>query len=449
MGQVKRLPHQSDVEHAVSDERDALPGPEETEVAITEGAKQQYVHWEASSPTEALDSVTRAKEGEAMSFRKVLILSVALLTLLSSNSVVTAQTNDALHRKILGELDQFTAWLDQNNVRGFVGEIGWPDNADGDAAEWNELAEQWFQHADAADLSAMFWATGEWWGPDYKLWIYEDSDYPNSDGVDSANTQAQVLEAHPSSGTNYRGVVVATGTFWEADHDVERSKFSNHAKDFYGRKYIYDGQDTFDYLASRGIDLVKIEFRWELLQPKLGEPLDKTEIQRLTAAVDRARSAGLQVILSMHNFGAYFLWNGEEGVRRTVGTKKLPIKYLQNAWKRISARFDNLPDVYYAIMCEPVRMKTSGDETGAQLWERVSQKVVEAIRSVGDDKLIFVSGYQWSALDGWARRHPEPWISDPADNVIYEAHHYWDRDSSGSYDHSYAEEVAWAESEGF
>lgn len=372
---------------------------------------------------------------------------IAMVGAFSAPAPAGAEPGDALHRKIFGELDSFVSWLGTNHVAGFVGEIGWPDDAGGDADQWNELASEYYDKLDQAGVSAMVWATGEWWPRDYKLAAYEETG--GSEGVDSPNTQAPVIEAHPSTDSYLRGVDVATGTFCEADHGASRSWFSNHLNDRYGRCYIYDNQNTFEFLASRGIDTIKIEFRWELLQKKLGGKLDPTEIRRLTRAVDAARAAGLKVILSMHNFGAYFLWNGEEGVRRTVGTRKVPISDLQDVWKRISRRFAADPGVYYAIMCEPVRMKTGPGESGAELWERVSQRVVSAIRSTGDDKLIFVSGYRWSALAGWAERHPEPWIDDPANNVMYEAHHYWDRDGSGTYAHTYSEEVADAEANGY
>ena len=56
--------------------------------------------------------------------------------------------------------------------------------------------------------------------------------------------------------------------------------------------------------------------------------------------------------------------------------------------------------------------------------------------------VLLVSGYHWSGTHDWARWNPEPWISDPADAIRYEAHHYWDRDHSGTYRYSYPEEVA-------
>jgi endoglucanase len=243
---------------------------------------------------------------------------------------------------------------------------------------------------------------------------------------------------------------VSAGTFCEPGSlDRVSNRYSNHDTGRYGRCYIYDEQGTFDYLASRGVDMVKIEFRWETIQPNLGKPLQIKAVDRLAAAVDRARAAGLKVILDMHNFGAYYLWDGTKGVRREIGTRQLPIRYFADVWSRISSRFRDVPDVYYALMCEPIGLPKKPGMTRAELWERASQAAFDAVRDTGDTKTIFVDGYQWASLTNWSKNHPDPWIVDPLDNFYYEAHHYWDREQSGAYEHSYADEVDFARSEGW
>lgn len=372
---------------------------------------------------------------------------VVLTTLLGMSFLVPGpaaadHVNDALRTKVVSELEGFIAWLDEHRVPGYVGETGWPDDHFGDADRWNDLAEDWFQVADAARLGAVVWATGEWWPASYRLAVYQNLD--EAGGVETANTQAPVLESHLSTGSYMRGINVSTGTFCEGHGLEPTSTFSNHDTGRYNECYRYDGQNTFDYLAGRGLDLVKIEFRWEILQRKLGEPLHKRSIERLLAVVRRARSAGLRVILSMHNFDAYWLWDGEQGVRRPIGSAKVSFADFANVWKRLSNRFKNVPNVHYAIMSEPVGLKAKGDLSPARVWEKASQRALNAIRAAGDDKSVLVNGYRWSSLADWAQIHPRPWIVDPADNYFYTAHHYWDRDGSGGYSYSYADEVDYA-----
>lgn len=379
------------------------------------------------------------KLGRSAAVLSVLILSTAL----PLSSASASHVNDALRNKVVGELEGFTSWLDTHNAPGFVGETGWPDDHFGDAEQWNALAEDWFQVADKGKLGVVVWATGEWWPESYKLDVYQNLD--GRGGVETANTQAPVLEAHGSMGQYLRGINVSTGTFCEGHGLEPTSTFSNHDTGKYNECYRYDGQETFDYIAGRGVDVVKIEFRWEILQRQLGGPLHPRSVDRLVAVVNRARTAGLTVILSMHNFGAYWLWNGEEGVRRAIGSSKVPIRYYKNVWKRLSNLFRDVTDVHYAIMSEPVGLGPKGDLSPAEVWEKASQAAVDVIRSTGNTHSILVNGYRWSSLADWTEIHPDPWIEDPADNFFYTAHHYWDRDGSGHYDYSYQDEVAYAQ----
>jgi aryl-phospho-beta-D-glucosidase BglC (GH1 family) len=217
-----------------------------------------------------------------------------------------------------------------------------------------------------------------------------------------------------------------------------------------GVRVRYDGQQTFAYLASRGVKVVRIPFRWERIQPELGGPLDRDELARLRAVVGRAHRAGLQVVLDLHNFGAYYWFDGQRGVRQPLGSSQLPGDRLVDVWVRLGAAFRHHPGVLaYSIMNEPNRLPPgAGGLSPAQAWERSSQAVVEALRRHGDEKTIAVPGYDWSRVRGWSDRHPRAWIRDPAKNFVYEAHHYFDQHHSGEYPLSYAEELAHAESSG-
>jgi endoglucanase len=154
-------------------------------------------------------------------------------------------------------------------------------------------------------------------------------------------------------------------------------------------------------------------------------------------------------VLDMHNFGAYYLWNGKHGVRRAIGSPKLPIRFFADVWTRLSAHYRVDPGIYYGLMNEPVGLSERGDLSAAQVWERASQEALDAVRANGDDNTVMVSGYAYSPVRSWADIHPDGWIEDPAGNFLYEGHHYWDRDASGGYERSYAREVAYAERHGY
>jgi hypothetical protein len=380
------------------------------------------------------------------------IAALSVPGVLAGSGATPAQTaeSDALHRRIRAELGRFTDWLSRNGVDGYVGEVGWPDDYLGDASNWNALADAWYDDADAAGLWVTQWSTGEWWGRNYKLAVYEDRNFPDSspNGVDSANTQAAVTETHPTTPSYLRGVNVSGAEFGAPYSLDATSRFSNKNPGRYNSAYHYDGQATFDYLASRGIRLIRLQFRWERIQPTPGGPLNGTELRRLKAAVRRATGAGLEVILDVHNFGDYYIERNGRGVRSAIGSDRLPIRHFADLWRRLSHNFKGMPGIAgYGLMNEPAGMPRVAGLSPARVWERASQRALDAIRSNGDRRLVLVQGYAWAGAQNWPRNHPTSWIDD--DNFRYEAHHYWDRNNSGAYSHSYAEEVADARRRGY
>jgi hypothetical protein len=142
----------------------------------------------------------------------------------------------------------------------------------------------------------------------------------------------------------------------------------------------------------------------------------------------------LRAILVVQNFGAYFLDDGQQGVRRPIGSAEVTPQNFADLWSRLSTAFAGQPGVLaYDLMNEPVNLPAVPGMTPAQVWETASQGAVNAIRASGDKTLIMVPGYDWSHAGEFAKNHPWAWIVDPANNVRYTAHQYW-REDSNSYD---------------
>lgn len=354
---------------------------------------------------------------------------------------------DALHSRVRTELAVFTDWLKVNGAEGYIGEVGWPAGAD--SANWNDLARAWYADAAAAGVWTTAWATGEWWGCGYKLSVYTWSTCQSMDGALSvARPQATVLEQQGDWAL--RGVNVAGGEFGTPGPLDSTSSFSNASPGTYDVGYHYDTQASFSYLASRGVTFVRIPLRWERIQRVLGGPLDPDELARLRAAIGRAGVAGLGVVVDVHNYGAYWLFDGVKGVRRPIGSAHVTIDHFAQLWSALSSALRSEGAVIgYGLMNEPAAMGSSGGYPAAKVWEQASRAAVTAIRANGDNRMILVPGYNWSGAQQWSTQHPAAWISDPAGNFRYEAHHYWDRDNSSAYVAGYSQEVADAEARGY
>jgi len=227
-----------------------------------------------------------------------------------------------------------------------------------------------------------------------------------------------------------------------AEFGVEKATFSNLNPGICGSDYNYPDQRTVEYFAACGLGLLRIPFRWERLQPKLGQPLNPAELNRIRQVVAWAGASGASVILDTHNYGRYQLFLSarprsvviDEKVNGVIAVSR---GHFADYWRRLAEAFVGNRAVFgLGLMNEPHDM-------GHSNWKRISQLAVDAVRSVDRESFVIVAGNGWSN----AERFPElngsqAWISDPANRVLYEAHCYFDADGSGKYRRSYAEELS-------
>jgi endoglucanase len=233
-----------------------------------------------------------------------------------------------------------------------------------------------------------------------------------------------------------RGVSLAGPEFGSA-----KAEFSNLNPGVCGRDYTYNSESTFAYFCARNLRLLRLPLRWERLQPRLNQPLEEMEIRHLRTAIGWARKHGGEVILDIHNYGRYITRSGQRRCECVIDQSKDGLEVNRNhfadLWRRLARLFRDEAGVYaYGLMNEPHDLGTSD-------WRKISQAAVQAIREEHDSKLILVAGDGWSNATRFGELNGRrAWIDDPANNVAYEAHCYFDHDFSGHYRLSYGEELA-------
>ena len=210
----------------------------------------------------------------------------------------------------------------------------------------------------------------------------------------------------------------------------------------YGQHYTYNSEQTFDYFAARSLPFIRLQVRWERLQPALRGPLDPVNLGYLKQDIAWAKAAGALVSIDAHNYGRYKI--NEQGTLKEYildnaynGVVKVSTADLTDFWVRMSNEFKNEPAVLaYDLMNEPHDM-------GSADWRRISQAVLNGVRANQDAKLIMIPGNSYSSATAWPQVNgPSGWIIDPANNFYYEAHEYFDHDYSGGYAWSYDQELA-------
>jgi hypothetical protein len=342
--------------------------------------------------------------------------------------------SDALQDRAIGGLVSFADWLSRNHVPGYVGEVGWPSGPDGD--RWAALADSWYSAADQIGLPVTAWAAASW-PADYPMAVYRRA--TGSTALNAAGPQSRVLRSHPSTGKFLRGVVLAGGSFGAADSNTG---FSSRATGRYGYDYSYENAAGYRFLASQGVQLVRLTLSWERLQPVPGGPLNAVELGRVRTALGQAQRAGLAVILDLHNYGSFAAGTATGSRKLLLGSPDLPISQLADFWSRLAAATRDEPAVTgFDVLNEPITLAAKA-AAGARLWEQASQAAVDAIRATGSTVTIAVAGYGQTAPASIAEFHPRAWITDPANRTVYETHAYFDADSSGHYAATYDAELA-------
>lgn len=213
--------------------------------------------------------------------------------------------------------------------------------------------------------------------------------------------------------TRYGGVNLAGAEF-----------AANRVPGIINKNYTYPTKGEVDYFAGKGMNVFRLPFLWERLQPNANAELNQAELDRIKTFVNSAVSKKAAVILDPHNYARYH--------GKVIGTEETPVSVFEDFWKRLAVVFKDHPSVIFGLMNEPHGMKT-------ELWLKDANAAIKAIRSTGAKNLILVPGNAYSGAHSWASNwYGSPNavvmlnIVDPANNYAFEVHQYFDGNSSGT-----------------
>jgi endoglucanase len=191
----------------------------------------------------------------------------------------------------------------------------------------------------------------------------------------------------------------------------------------YNTHYVYPTVTSVSYFKAKGMNMVRLPFLWERLQPTLNQAFDATELQRLDNFVQQVTATGVTVLIDPHNYARYH--------GNLIGSTAVPNTAFADFWSRLATQYKDNPNVAFGLMNEPNTMPT-------EQWLTSANAALAAIRSAGANNLVTVPGNAWTGAHSWT----QSWygtangtvmkgINDPAKNMIFEVHQYLDSDSSG------------------
>ena len=208
--------------------------------------------------------------------------------------------------------------------------------------------------------------------------------------------------------------------------------FGSNFPGVYNTDYTYPQASDLDYWNEKELKLVRFPFKWERLQYELNGELNRHDLDKMKDFVAAAAERDMVVMLDLHNYCRRYM-NGEHTI---IGTNGLTPEHLASFWKSLATEFKSFDNIYaYGLMNEP------HDLPDSLSWFCMAQLAIDSIRTVDSENTIVVGGNSWSSAKKWldasdTLKH----LKDPADNLKFEAHCYFDKDGSGTYKYSYEDE---------
>jgi endoglucanase len=209
----------------------------------------------------------------------------------------------------------------------------------------------------------------------------------------------------------------------------------------FGSDYTWPTSAEITYYKSKGMNFIRLPFRWERLQHTNSAVLDLTELGRMNTFVTNATSQGMYVLLDPHNFMRYYpspRGSYETATNGLVGDyagSSVSNSDFANFWSQIAAVYKTNNHVFFGLNNEP----DSIQQTQLVAAENLA---IAAIRAAGATNLIFVPGTDYTGAWTWTNGNGKYGaansgamlgIVDPGNNYLFEVHQYLDYDGSGTH----------------
>jgi endoglucanase len=175
-----------------------------------------------------------------------------------------------------------------------------------------------------------------------------------------------------------------------------------------------------------GMNIVRLPFQWERLQPSLNQELDAAYLAKLHATANAWRDLGANVLLDVHNYAFYkVIGRGTVEPGQHLGSPEVPIAAFADLWRRLALEFGSSSTsapFIFGLMNEPHDLEVA-------TWVEAAQAALDAIRAVGAKNTVFVPGADWTTANdfSWsANSMLLQSVHDPLDNFAIEVHQYYD-----------------------
>ena len=352
-------------------------------------------------------------------------------------TTATFTAADNFQSRVSVELARFRTWAGSTNKL-FLGECGIPNDIAGEQTDWNNIIALVAKRCAADNISFTYWASGHEWGTTYELSPYQSST-ANPGGVWS-NTGSGIAV---TSALDYlKNHVTFTGYNY-AGNEFGTSESASTAA---------PSEADFTFHVNKGHSYL----RYPIGEPSwttawLWTPATNTFVaDRLTHVeyvMNRAQATGVKIILDLLHpgGGAKYATIDGSSITNTAAYDEY-ILYLTallnhtfNDNNGVSRSLKNHPALYAVdIVNEPQTVAVA-------TWETRSQSILNVLRDAGGinyQGIVMIPLGNYSGIQDLTFNHAGgPWITDSANNFMYEGHYYPEAGHDGAFTSTYAAEV--------
>lgn len=222
-----------------------------------------------------------------------------------------------------------------------------------------------------------------------------------------------------------------------------------------GTNYKYPTNKDLQYFKAKGMRLIRLPFRWKRIQAELGGELTAKDIDEMKRVIAEAERLGMWVMPDMHDYceysidkklyvigmEGYYEWREAAGTWGkwvdTPGESVVSREMYADVWKKLATVFSQYSNIWgYDLMNEPKSIDIN-------ILKNNYQACIDAIRTVDTKAAIVVEGKNYASAQNWPTQSDAlKDLTDPiGNNIIYQAHTYFDKDNSGTYKNGYDTEV--------
>lgn len=221
-----------------------------------------------------------------------------------------------------------------------------------------------------------------------------------------------------------------------------------------GTNYRYPKFEDLYYFNAKGVKLIRLPFRWKRIQSEIGGDLVEKDITEMKRVIKEAERLGIWVMPDMHDYmeysrndtlyevgvAGYRVWRPAAntwGPWTASQSAAISKEHYADVWVKLAQAFSDCSNIWgYDLMNEPKGIDIN-------VLKDNYQAVIDAVRQVDTKAAIVIEGKSYASSANWPNVSNElKDLTDPiGNNIIYQAHTYFDNDASGTYNEDYDIEV--------